>query len=145
MKTLKAALWLLVLALGLGAAIISLPQRADARNTCQVEAYDDDDDGEDQDDDEELSAEDKKKVKITLEQAKAIALKRVPGTILDAELEKEHGRIQYAIDVCDAKGILWDVEIDAVTGDVLQAEEDDDDTAAALTPSRKRETWLITR
>jgi uncharacterized membrane protein YkoI len=143
MKTLKAALWLLVLALGLGAAIISLPQRADARNTCQVEAYDDDDDGEDQDDDEELSAEDKKKVKITLEQAKAIALKRVPGTILDAELEKEHGRIQYAIDVCDAKGILWDVEIDAVTGDVLQAVEDDDDTTA-LAPSRRRETWLIT-
>ena len=142
MKSLKAAVWLFVLALGLGVAIISLPQPAAAQtDKCQAEA-DDDDDGEGRDDDEELSAEDKKKVKITMEQAKAIALKRVAGTILDSELEKERGRIQYAIDICDGNGKIWEVEIDATTGDVLRAVEDDDDTTGLAT-SRRRETWLI--
>ena len=82
---------------------------------------------DDNDDDENLSAEDRKSVKITYEQARAIALKRITGTVIDGELEKENGRLQYAFDIKDAAGNVFDVEIDAMTGEILQAEKDDED------------------
>ncbi len=78
-------------------------------------------------DDDKPSPEMAKQVKITMEQAQAIALKKVQGTIIDAELEVEKGRLQYAIDIKDADGKVYDVEIDAKTGKVLQAILDDDD------------------
>lgn len=82
---------------------------------------------DDTDDDENLSAEDRKSVKITYEQARAIALKRITGSVIDGELEKENGRLQYAFDIKDAAGNVFDVEIDAMTGEILQAEKDDED------------------
>ena len=56
-----------------------------------------------------------------------IALGRIPGKIFDAEFEKEHGRLQYAFDILGEDGKTYDVEIDAVTGEVIQADVDDDD------------------
>lgn len=91
------------------------------------------------DDDEDESPEAKraniakysKDAKITMEQAKAIALKRIPGVITDEDLEKERGRLQYAFDIKSADGKVYDVEIDAKTGKILKAvldtEDDDDD------------------
>jgi hypothetical protein len=141
MKTLRTVVWLFVFVLGLGVGIFSLSQSAIGQSDQCPKVKE----ADDKDDDEALSAKDRKKVKITMEQAKEIALKRVAGTIIEAGLEKEHGRIQYAIDVCDGSGKVWDVEIDAVTGDVLQAAEDDkDDTDTALAPPRRRESWSIT-
>lgn len=78
-------------------------------------------------DDDKPGPEMAKQAKITPEQARAIALAKIPGTIIDAELEVERGRLQYAIDVKDANGVVSDVEIDAKTGAVLQAIPDDDD------------------
>ncbi|MEP7039431.1 MAG: PepSY domain-containing protein [Acidobacteriota bacterium] len=68
-----------------------------------------------------------KDAKITMEQARAIALKRVPGTITEEDLEKEKGRLQYAFDIKDANGKVFDVEIDAKTGKVLKADADKED------------------
>lgn len=68
-----------------------------------------------------------KQAKITMEQARAIALKRVPGTIMEEDLEKERGRLQYAFDIKDASGKVFDVEIDAKTGQVLKATADSED------------------
>lgn len=93
---------------------------------------------EDDDDDEDLSVEDKQRVKLSIEEARTIAIGRVNGRVIDEELEKEKGRLQYAFDIRDADGKVWDVEIDAVTGDVLQAEEDDDDDDATSSKARKR-------
>ena len=82
-------------------------------------------------DDEESEASKKanqekyaKQAKITMQQAKEIALKKVPGTIVEEDLEMEKGRLQYAFDVKDANGKVFDVEIDAKTGKVLKAVED---------------------
>ena len=68
-----------------------------------------------------------KETKITLVEARAIALKRVPGTITEEDLEKEKGVLQYSFDIKDANGKVFDVEIDAKTGKVLKAAQDKED------------------
>jgi len=127
----------LVMALVLGIGICSLPQNADAqtdkdKNEKKQEREDDDNDA-----DEKLSPEEARQVKISLEEARAIALKRVGGTVLEEELEKENGRLQYAFDIRDQNGKIFDVEIDATTGAVLQAGEDDDDKDGANEANRQ--------
>jgi hypothetical protein len=93
----------------------------------------------DDDDDEEITEADRALVKISIKDAKLIALGRVAGKIMDAELEKERGRLQYAFDILGEDGKTYDVEIDAVTGEVLQAEvEDDDDDRPAAKASVKK-------
>jgi uncharacterized membrane protein YkoI len=59
--------------------------------------------------------------KITLEQARAIALKARPGRIVDQELEKESGGsgLRYSFDVV-SNGKTIEVGVDAVTGKVLE-------------------------
>jgi uncharacterized membrane protein YkoI len=59
--------------------------------------------------------------KITLLQARALALKARPGRIVDQELEKEGGGsgLRYSFDVV-SHGKTIEVGIDAVTGKVLE-------------------------
>lgn len=127
MKTIKTMIWLFVVALGLGISILNLPQTANAQTDKDKKERKQEREDDDKDNDERLSVRDKKRAKITLEEARAIALKRVSGTFVEEELEKEKGRLQYAFDIRDSAGKVWDVEIDAITGEVLQAAEDDED------------------
>jgi uncharacterized membrane protein YkoI len=62
-----------------------------------------------------------KNAKITLVDARAIALKAHPGEITDEELEKEKGGsgLRYSFDIKDAKG-TQEVGVDANTGMVLE-------------------------
>jgi uncharacterized membrane protein YkoI len=59
--------------------------------------------------------------KLSLTQARAIALKVRKGQIVDQELEKEAGGsgLRYAFDV-KSKGVTYEVGVDAVTGKVLE-------------------------
>ena len=59
--------------------------------------------------------------KITLGQARAIALKARPGRIVDQELEKEGGGsgLRYSFDVVSHSKTI-EVGVDAVTGKVLE-------------------------
>ena len=59
--------------------------------------------------------------KVTLEQARAIALKARPGRIVDQELEKEGGGsgLRYSFDVV-SHGKTIEVGVDAVSGTVLE-------------------------
>jgi uncharacterized membrane protein YkoI len=59
--------------------------------------------------------------KVTMEQATAIALKSRPGKVTDRELEREGGGsgLRYSFDV-RAKGIVYEVGVDAKTGAVLE-------------------------
>ena len=62
--------------------------------------------------------------KITMEQARAIALKAHPGTITDEELEKESGGsgLRYSFDIKNSKDdkVTYEVGVDAKTGKVLE-------------------------
>jgi uncharacterized membrane protein YkoI len=59
--------------------------------------------------------------RVTLAQARALALKARPGRIVDQELEKEAGGsgLRYSFDVA-SHGKTIEVGIDAVTGKVLE-------------------------
>jgi uncharacterized membrane protein YkoI len=41
------------------------------------------------------------------------------------ELEENLGRLIYQVEVRDAQGVKWDVDVDAVTGQLLKNERDD--------------------
>lgn len=62
-----------------------------------------------------------KDAKVTLEQARAIALKAHPGKIVDEELEREKGGsgLRYSFDIRNGK-VTQEVGVDAKTGDVLE-------------------------
>ena len=93
--------------------------------------HDDDDEDESHEAKKANIAEYSKQAKTTLEQAKTIALQRIPGAITDEDLEKEHGRLQYAFDIKSSDGKVYDVEVDAETGKIIKAvldtEDNDDD------------------
>jgi uncharacterized membrane protein YkoI len=59
--------------------------------------------------------------KLTMEQATAIAQQTRPGKVTDRELEREGGGsgLRYSFDV-RAKGVTYEVGVDAVTGKVLE-------------------------
>jgi uncharacterized membrane protein YkoI len=59
--------------------------------------------------------------KITIDQARSIALKAHPGTITDEELEKEKGGsgLRYSFDI-KSNGHVSEVGVDAQTGEVLE-------------------------
>ena len=61
------------------------------------------------------------KAKITIEQARAIALKAHPGQITDEELERERGGsgLRYSFDVRNG-ALTHEVGVDAATGQVLE-------------------------
>lgn len=54
---------------------------------------------------------------------KALALQ--PGTITDTDLDKHYGRYVYEVEIRDAEGQEWDVDLDASNGDVLEHRRDD--------------------
>lgn len=60
--------------------------------------------------------------KITLDQARAIAVKARPGQITDQELEKEGGGsgLRFSFDVKSKAGKTYEVGVDAKTGKVLE-------------------------
>ena len=62
-----------------------------------------------------------KDAKVTMGQAEKIALKARPGKITDKELEKEGGGsgLRYSFDI-KAKGITYEVGVDAANGKVLE-------------------------
>jgi uncharacterized membrane protein YkoI len=76
--------------------------------------------------DREAQAQEKlaREAKITEEQAQAAALRRAPGNVESAELEREHGRLVYSFDIRNSKGTITEVQVSAVTGKVVRVEHE---------------------
>ncbi len=56
----------------------------------------------------------------------ALALAQHPGAqVQDTELENQMGRYVYQIELRDAQGLEWDMELDAATGEILKNQQDD--------------------
>jgi len=68
----------------------------------------------------ETKAELANMAQITLEKAVEIAIKKVPGKAVEAELEKEDGRAAYEIKIIDTSNSNRKVYVDARTGDVMK-------------------------
>jgi uncharacterized membrane protein YkoI len=62
-----------------------------------------------------------KRAKISIAQARAIALKAHPGKIIDEELEKEKGGsgLRYSFDI-KSGAVTQEVGVDAMTGKLLE-------------------------
>lgn len=82
---------------------------------------------QERDDDDKPNPKLAKKAKITMEAAREIALKKVAGTVIEGELEKEHGKLVYSFDIRTPDGKIMEVWVDAKTGAVIRAEEDRED------------------
>jgi uncharacterized membrane protein YkoI len=63
--------------------------------------------------------------KLDRDAAEKIALARVPGgTVREAELEKEHGRLLWSFDITTSgSDEVTEVEIDAKTGEVVSTKK----------------------
>lgn len=62
---------------------------------------------------------------LSLEKISQKAKTYKPGEILEVELEKKHGRYVYEIDILDAGSQVWELKLDAKTGQLLKMEQDD--------------------
>ncbi|MCO8169030.1 PepSY domain-containing protein [Pseudomonas sp. 21LCFQ02] len=61
----------------------------------------------------------------SFEKLNAVALAAHPGSsITDTELESEYGKYVYQVELRDTKGIEWDLELDAVTGQIYKNHQD---------------------
>lgn len=67
-----------------------------------------------------------KLAKISLLQAIAKAQKRVPGTVIEAELEVEHRYLIYEVEIITSAGEILEVIVDAGNGRILGKMLDDD-------------------
>ena len=77
--------------------------------------------------------------KVTRADAEKIALGKVPnGTVKEAELEKEHGKLIWSFDLTtpDTKDIT-EVAVDAITGDVVSVEKESAESEAKETAGEK--------
>lgn len=67
-----------------------------------------------------------KQCKITRQEAEAIATKRVPGQVVDCDIEKTRkGKLYWSIDIKPVSGAKQEIHIDGQTGEVLSVETDD--------------------
>lgn len=61
---------------------------------------------------------------ISVDQAIQIALQQVPGSVLAVELDADDGVVYWDIEVRSTSGPLYDLEIDATTGRVIDVDRD---------------------
>ena len=59
------------------------------------------------------------KPKLTMAQARTIALKRAPGTVKDAEYEREGGGWRFSFDILQG-GRIHEIGVDAMTGAIVE-------------------------
>lgn len=105
-KTVRAIFLMLVIASG--ATLINLLPEAEASDKLIASEV------------LELMQQGKIKPLLTL-----IAEHNFQGTLLDAELEREDGRLIYELEYLNHKGEVWEYELDAATGEILDQERDD--------------------
>lgn len=115
--------------------------KVDAENSNIISVgQDDDDSNKNGDDDEDSMSADKMdkedadensqanlmaQAKITKADAEKIALKKAKGTVEDAELEMENGKLVYSFDIRNKKGTITEVQVDAKNGKIVSVEEED--------------------
>ena len=67
----------------------------------------------------------KKDAKISVEDARVTALKKVPGEIQEEELEKEHGKLVYSFDIrATGQKDITEVQVNAIDGSIVSVEKE---------------------
>jgi len=68
-----------------------------------------------------------KDAKVTIDQAIKTASEKVPGTVVEAELEKKHGKTVWEVEILGADGNVTETHIDAATGALIDTETKKDE------------------
>ena len=63
---------------------------------------------------------------IKIDQAMKIALADMPGKIIEAEIEKDDGVVVWEIEIVNNQNQIYEYEIDANNGAILENKRDDD-------------------
>ena len=87
----------------------------------------------------DLAAEMAAAAKVTIDQAVKTASEKVPGTIIEAELEKKHHKLVWEVEVVTAGKKVMEVHIDADTGAVIDLEEEQVKPTKMRKQEQKRE------
>jgi uncharacterized membrane protein YkoI len=64
------------------------------------------------------------KAKVTIDEAIKIASEKVPGKVVEAELEKKHDTLVWEVEVVTAENKVMEVHIDAESGVVIDVEDE---------------------
>ncbi|MCW8889160.1 MAG: PepSY domain-containing protein [Sedimenticola sp.] len=80
-----------------------------------------------------MADNDHERARALHESGKVMALEQIldnvreayPGRLLAIELEQEDDRVIYEVELLDAEGKVWELELDAVTGKLLKRKQDD--------------------
>jgi len=68
----------------------------------------------------------KKDAKISVEAARATAMKKVPGELQEEELEKENGKLVYSFDIrATGQKDITEVQVSAIDGSIVSVEKED--------------------
>jgi uncharacterized membrane protein YkoI len=59
--------------------------------------------------------------KVTIDQAAKAATEKTAGKVIEAELEKKHGKIIWEVKTVDAEGTVTETHIDAESGAVIES------------------------
>lgn len=62
---------------------------------------------------------------LSFEKISKLARTYKPGNILEVELEKKHGRYVYEVEILDSRSQVWELKLDAKSGQLLKLEQDD--------------------
>jgi uncharacterized membrane protein YkoI len=63
------------------------------------------------------------KAKVTIDQAIKTASEKVPGKVVEAELEEKHGTLVWEVEVVTEENKVMEVHVDAESGAVIEVEE----------------------
>jgi uncharacterized membrane protein YkoI len=61
---------------------------------------------------------------LPLSRILAIALRRVPGDVIDVELDRHHGAWRYEVKVLTSTGRVREIKLNARDGAILEIEDD---------------------
>ena len=78
------------------------------------------------------------KAKVTIDQAIKTASEKVPGKVVEAELEKKHNTLVWEVEVVTAENKVMEVHIDAESGAVIDVEEEKAEKAMKSEQKRER-------
>lgn len=77
--------------------------------------------------------------KVTVDQAIKTATEKVPGKVIEAELEKKHKKLVWEVEIVTAENKVMEVHIDADTGAVIDVEEEKAEPKKTRKHEQKRE------
>jgi uncharacterized membrane protein YkoI len=61
---------------------------------------------------------------VTIDQAIKTATDKIPGKVIEAELEKKHGKTVWEVEIATAENTTMEVHVDSMSGAVIDVEDE---------------------